>query len=84
VNDAQTVVVTSVAVSGAVVLANDAVRGQVPTIRFGVGLGVSALGLAVMAQFAPRLAQAFAVLLLTTTVFVYGGPALSAVTTATT
>lgn len=83
-NDAQTVVVTSVAVSGVVVLANDAVTNKTPTVRFGVGLGATALALAVMTEFTPRLAQSFAVLLLTTTVFVYGGPALAAISKTTT
>lgn len=82
-SDPQTVIVTAVAVSGAVVLANDAATGTRPTVRFAVGLGASALALAVLAQFAPALAQGFAVLLLTTTVFVYGGPALDAITKTT-
>ena len=84
VTDAQTVVVTGVAISGAVVLANNAATGTRPTIRFGVGLGFTALTLSVLAQFAPRLAQALAVLLLTTTVFVFGKPTLDAITKTTT
>lgn len=81
--DPNTVVVTSVAGTGVVVLASKAARGERPSLRFGVGLGFSALVLAIAAQFAPRLAAAFAVLLFTSSVFVYGGPALAAITRTT-
>ena len=69
-----------VAVIGA---GNAIVAGHAPSARQVVGLTFAAVGLSVGAMFAPGLAGATAVLMLTTTALVYGGPLWDAVTTAT-
>lgn len=48
--------------------------GSGPGLRMVVGVAFTGVGLATVAMFAPDLAGAFATLVLTTTVFVYGGP----------
>jgi hypothetical protein len=77
---AQSFVLTSLVVSGALAVVKDAATKQLPPIRLGIGLAFTGLTLATLAQFAPALASAFAALLLVSSVFVYGGPALSAIT----
>lgn len=71
-------IVTSLAVSSALVLIRDAQTSTLPAGRFIVGTAVAGVGLAVTAQFAPELAGGLAVLLLASSALVYGGPAWSA------
>ena len=69
-----------VAVIGA---GNAVVAGSPPSPRQLVGLTFVAVGLGVGTMFAPGLAGGAAVLMLTTTALVYGGPLWDAVSTAT-
>lgn len=69
-----------VAVIGA---GNAIVGGNPPATRQLVGLTFVAVGLGVGSMFAPGLAGGAAVLMLTTTALVYGGPLWDAVTSAT-
>src|SRR5689334_2685967 len=50
-----------------------------PGFRLVLGVTVTGIGLAAVSMFNPDLAGAFATLVLTTTVFVYGGPAMEAI-----
>ena len=76
---AQTLIVTSLAVSGGLVVVKDAKAGQLPGARLAIGLTFTGVSLGVLAQFSPDLAGGVALLLLTTSVFVYGGPAFLAI-----
>lgn len=80
---AQTAVVTGLAVAGAVVVIKDFEAGQLPPVRFAVGITFAGVSLAVLAQVAPELAGGTALLIALTSVLVYGGPALAAITKAT-
>lgn len=53
--------------------------GGVPGIRMAAGLAFTGMGLAAASMFAPDLAGGLSVLILTTTVFVYGKPLADAV-----
>lgn len=79
---AQQLVVGSVAATAMVSGANYLVRDETPGMRWIIGVTGSAIGLAIVAMFAPQLAAGLAVLLLATTVFVYGGPVWEAVSKA--
>ena len=57
---------------------------NMPGIRFVVGYAATGLGLATASLMAPGLAGTTALLILTTTVFVYGQPFMDAVTHITT
>ena len=83
-DQANTTVITSLAVAGALILVRDAHDGTVPGARVIVGLVFTGVGLGTLAQFAPKLASSFGLLLLTSAVFVYGGPALTAIAATTT
>lgn len=80
---AQTLVVTTMAVSGALLVVRAAQKSEPPPIRAGVGTLFAGVGLTTLAQFAPKLAAPMALLWLTSSVFVYGEPALRSITTAT-
>lgn len=56
---------------------------QTPGIRFVVGYAATGLGLATTSMVAPGLAGSLALLILTTTVFVYGEPFMDAITNLT-
>lgn len=75
----QELIVGCVAASAAIATASTLADGEAPGIRLVAGVGVTAVGLATVNMFAPGLAGSFAVLMLTTTVFVYGGPAMDAI-----
>lgn len=70
----QELVVGCLAASAAVSAGSSLASGHVPGVRLVVGLAFTGLGLATVSMVAPDLAGSFAVLILTTTVFVYGGP----------
>jgi hypothetical protein len=76
----QELVVGCLAGTAAVAAGSDLASGQVPGLRLVIGLAFTGVGLATASMFAPDLAGTFAVLILTTTVFVYGGPLMDAVT----
>lgn len=71
---AQAGVVTAMAFTGAVRVADSAIKGSAPPARSLIGLGFSTLVLAAMAMYAPALAASLALLVATSAAFVYGGP----------
>lgn len=79
----QELVVGCVAASAAVAAGSSLASGNVPGLRMVVGVAATGAGLATVSMLAPDLAGAFAVLILTTTVFVYGGPLMEAISAAT-
>lgn len=72
---AGTWIVTSLAVSGALVLVRDAADKKVPPVRFAIGLTTAGALLGVMAQASPKMATAFSIVLLLSTSLIYGGRA---------
>lgn len=76
---ANTLIVTSLAVTGTVAAGSGLSRGELPGVSLVVGLAGAGVGLAVAAQFAPDLAGMFAVLLMAGAVFAYGEPFFTAV-----
>ena len=79
---AQTLTVTTMAVCGALLAVRAAQEGHAPSARAGVGILFAGVGLTTAAQFAPRFVGPVALLWLTSSVFVYGEPALRAIGTA--
>lgn len=80
---ADQLVVGCLAATAAIAAGNAVVAGTAPAPRQLVGLTFAGLGLAVGAMFAPGLASGLAVLMLTTTALVYGGPLYDAVSSVT-
>lgn len=80
---AQELVVGCLAATAAVAAASTLASGDVPGIRMVTGLAFTGMTLAAASMFAPDIAGGLAVLILTTTVFVYGKPLADAVTTLT-
>jgi hypothetical protein len=76
-------IVTALGVSGALVLVKAGAAGQVPKPRAFIGITFAGVALSVLAQSAPQVAGPVALLLMTTAVFVYGGPAWTAISRAT-
>lgn len=76
-------IVTALGVSGALVLVKAGAKGDMPPVRTWIGLTFAGMGLAVMAQSWPDIAGGIAMLVLITSVFVYGGPAYAAISKAT-
>jgi hypothetical protein len=76
-------IVTAIGVSGALVLVKAGAADQMPPVRTWIGLTFAGVGMAVMAETSPNIAGGLALLMLTTSVFVYGKPAWDAITTAT-
>lgn len=76
---AQELVVGCVAASAAVAAGSSLASGTMPGVRLVVGVAFTGAGLATVSMLAPDLAGSFAVLILTTTVFLYGGPLMEAV-----
>lgn len=70
--DPQSFVVTSMALTGVLIVAGNAKQGRAPSIGQGVGVFVVAIGLAAGAQYAPTIASGLAALVLLTTAFNYG------------
>jgi hypothetical protein len=81
-SDPNGVIITSLVASGVLGTVRYVSHGDVPPIRFGVGLVFSGLALSVMADFAPHLAAGLAVLMLVSSLFVGGSPVLDAITSA--
>lgn len=71
---AQATVVTAMALTAGVRIADAAVQHQAPTARVFIGLGFSTIALAALAMWAPALAASFALLVTASALFVYGGP----------
>lgn len=74
---AQSAVVTAMAVTAGIRVANSAVGGTAPPARVLIGLGFSTLVLAAMAMWAPALAASLSLLVAASAAFVYGGPVWS-------
>lgn len=81
---ANSVIVTSLAVTGALVVVRDARDGQAPPIRFLMGMTIAGVGMAVLAQGAPEIAGALAALVGVTAALVYGAPAWDALSSSVT
>lgn len=73
-DQAQQLVVGSIAVTGVVTSVSMLADGRMPGLPVVVGLGVTGVVLAVGAQFRPDLAGGLAVLIMVTDVFVFAGP----------
>lgn len=71
---AQGLIVGCLAASAVVAGGSSLATGDGPSIRMVLGVAFTGVGLATVAMFSPDLAGTFATLVLTTTVFVYGGP----------
>lgn len=78
-NRAQELVVGCLAATGVVAAGSALASGQVPGMRLVVGFAFTGAALATASMFAPDLAGSFAVLILTTSVFLYGRPLMDAV-----
>jgi hypothetical protein len=76
-------IVTAIGVSGALVLVKAGASADLPPVRTWIGLTFAGIGMAVLAESSPNLAGSLALLMLTTSVFVYGKPAWDAIATAT-
>lgn len=76
-------IVTALGVSGALVLVKAGAADELPPVRTWIGLTFAGVGLAVLAQTWPDLAGGIAILMITTSVFVYGKPAWDAISKAT-
>ncbi|MGW4205010.1 hypothetical protein [Streptomyces sp. NPDC004726] len=74
-DQANTWIVTSLAVSGALVVIRDASARTVPPVRLAIGLTVAGVLLGVLAQASPALAGGFAIVLLLSSSVLYGGKA---------
>lgn len=75
----QQLIVGCLAGAAAVAAVSAMADGEAPGMRLAIGAFGTGIGLATVNMFAPNLAGSMAVLILTTTVFVYGEPALKAV-----
>lgn len=81
--DAKRLVVVSTVATGTLTVIALYRRGTTPTARVGVGVIGAGVILATIAEVAPNLAAAFAVLMLATSAFVAGGDAWEGLQTAT-
>lgn len=80
----QELVVGCLAASAVIAAGSTLADGDRPGVRLMVGGAATAVGLATVSMFNPDLAGAFAVLILTATLFNYGRPLMDAVTEFTT
>lgn len=76
----QELVVGCLAASAAVAAGSSLADQKLPGIRLVVGLAFTGVGLATVSMVAPELAGSFSVLILTTTVFLYGQPLMDTIT----
>lgn len=81
---ANQLIVTSLGVTALVTVGSDLATGTMPGIGTFVGLGVTGVVLTVSTNFAPTLAAGFGVLVMVTSVFVYGAPLAQHLTSLTT
>lgn len=79
----QQLVIGCLAASAAIGAGNAVADGRPPELRQVVGFAFVGVGLATAALFTPGLAGGFAVLVLTSTALLYGGPLYEAVTAVT-
>lgn len=79
----QELIVGCLAATAAVSASSTLAQGEIPGLRLVVGFAFTGMGLATVNMFAPDLAGGLAVLILTTSVFVYGKPLMDAVSTLT-
>lgn len=79
----QELIVGCLAATATIAAGSSLASGNMPGLRLVVGLAFTGVGLATASMVAPELAGSLAVLILTTTVFVYGGPLMEAVTSLT-
>lgn len=77
-------IVTALGVSGALVLVKAGAAKEMPPVRTWIGLTFAGVGLSVLAQSWPDVAGGVAILMILTSVFVYGKPAWDAISAATT
>lgn len=80
----QELIIGSLTGVAVVAVASSLAQGEAPAGSVVVGTAFAGIGLATLNMFAPELAGSFAVLMLVSAVFYYGGPALDAVTSLTT
>jgi hypothetical protein len=71
-SQAQSTVLTSLVVSGLLVVSSDAIKGQVPPARLIVGYTVAGVALASMASWAPSMAGGLSLLVLVSAAFTFG------------
>lgn len=83
IDKANASIVTALGVSGALVLVKAGAKGDMPPVRTWIGITFAGIGLSVMAQSWPDIAGKIAVLVMVTSVFVYGKPAYDAISKAT-
>lgn len=79
-DDPDGLIVTSLIVAGVMGTVRYVSHGDVPPIRFGVGLVFSGIALSSLAEFAPHLAGGLAALVLVSSVLVAGAPVLDSIT----
>lgn len=77
--DAKTLAPVSVAVAASLAIIGTWSKGQTAPGRIFIGAVVSGIILGVTAEIAPELSAAFSVLLLVSSLFVYGGDGLAAI-----
>lgn len=80
----QELIIGSLTGVAVVAVGSSLAQGEAPAASIVVGTAFAGIGLATLNMFAPELAGSFAVLILVSAVFYYGGPALDAVTSLTT
>jgi hypothetical protein len=76
---AKRIVVVGVLGTGAVAAVDQLRKGNVPSVKIGVGVLISGSMLLALSEVAPAIAAGFAALVLVTSVFVLGGGTWSAV-----
>lgn len=81
--NAKPLAVVSVLVAGGLSATASFGEGHIPPLRIGVGALFAGVVLTTMAEVAPQLSVAFSMLVLLSSVFVYGGPAFAAINRAT-
>jgi len=81
---AQQLAATAVLVAGGLTVVSYVADRQTPPLRVGLGVVIAGVCLSTLAEVAPDVAGPLAILVLTSAVFVHGGPAARAFTRATT
>ena len=77
-SDAQGIIVTSAVIVFALAFLNSyIVPRKTPRIRLFIGVGIVYIGLSVVAQFNPKLARSFAILIMVTAILAEGGGVLN-------
>lgn len=76
---AKQLAILSVVVAGGLSAVGDFGKDQLPPLRLAVGVGFAAIVLTGMAEVAPELSAAFSILILLTSIFVWGADGLTAI-----